>query len=67
MSKYNINLGITHLQKQAKVIFNDKDSYDKFLKMEIILQLKDENSDDIKNITLEISLLKPDKQVTTPD
>ncbi|GES90096.1 hypothetical protein GLOIN_2v1885182 [Rhizophagus clarus] len=65
--KYNINLGITRLQKQAKVTFNDKDSYDKFLKMEIILQLKDENSDDIKNVTLKISPLKPEKQVTTPD
>ncbi|GBB96476.1 hypothetical protein RclHR1_27630002 [Rhizophagus clarus] len=65
--KYNINLGITRLQKQAKVIFNDKDSYDKFLKMEIILQLKDENLDDIKNVTLNISPLKPDKQATTPD
>ncbi|GBC04724.1 hypothetical protein RclHR1_05830002 [Rhizophagus clarus] len=61
--KYNINLDITHLQKHAKVTFNDKDSYDKFLKMEIILQLKDENSDDIKNVTLNISLLKPDKQI----
>ncbi|GBB91700.1 hypothetical protein RclHR1_19050011 [Rhizophagus clarus] len=65
--KYNINLGITRHQKQAKVTFNDKDSYDKFLKMEIILQLKDKNSDDIKNVTLNISSLKPDKQVTTSD
>ncbi|GBB88658.1 hypothetical protein RclHR1_15210005 [Rhizophagus clarus] len=65
--KYNINLGITRLQKQAKVTFNDKDSYDKFLKMEIILQLKKDNSDDIKNVTLKIFPLKPEKQVTTPD
>ncbi|GES92823.1 hypothetical protein GLOIN_2v1885182 [Rhizophagus clarus] len=65
--KYNINLGITRLQKQAKVTFNDKDSYDKFLKMEIILQLKEDNSDDIKNVTLKISPLKPEKQVTTSD
>ncbi|GBB98668.1 hypothetical protein RclHR1_32940003 [Rhizophagus clarus] len=65
--KYNINLGITRLQKQAKVTFNDKDSYNKFLKMEIILQLKDENSDDIKNATLNISPLKPEKQVMTSD
>ncbi|GES90953.1 hypothetical protein GLOIN_2v1786507 [Rhizophagus clarus] len=65
--KYNINLGITRLQKQAKVTFNDKDSYDKFLKMEIILQLKEDNSDDIKNVTLKISPLKPEKQVTTHD
>ncbi|GBC02525.1 hypothetical protein RclHR1_04670003 [Rhizophagus clarus] len=35
--------------------------------MEIILQLQEENSDDIKNVTLEISPLKPEKQVTTPD
>ncbi|GBC01807.1 hypothetical protein RclHR1_04340004 [Rhizophagus clarus] len=51
----------------AKVTFNDKDSYDKFLKMEIILQLKEDNSDDIKNITLNIFPLKPEKQITTPD
>ncbi|GBB98641.1 hypothetical protein RclHR1_32890004 [Rhizophagus clarus] len=35
--------------------------------MEIILQLKEDNSDDIKNITLKISPLKPEKQITTPD
>ncbi|GBB96099.1 hypothetical protein RclHR1_26810001 [Rhizophagus clarus] len=59
--KYNINLGITRLQKQAKVTFNDKDSYNKFLNMKIILQLKEDNSDDIKNVTLKISPLKPEK------
>ncbi|CAB5315709.1 unnamed protein product [Rhizophagus irregularis] len=67
--QYNTQLPIVQIGKQgAKVSFLDKEKFDQFLKMEIVIQeQKEGDSGVVFNVKLQPTLLKPEKVPTTND
>ncbi|GET58278.1 hypothetical protein GLOIN_2v1783570 [Rhizophagus irregularis DAOM 181602=DAOM 197198] len=67
--QYNKQLPVTPLGKQgAKVSFLDKEKFDQFLKMELIIQeQKEGDSGEVFNVKLQPTPLKPEKVATTND
>ncbi|EXX63038.1 hypothetical protein GLOIN_2v1885182 [Rhizophagus irregularis DAOM 181602=DAOM 197198] len=67
--QYNKQLPVTPLGKQgAKVSFLDKEKFDQFLKMELVIQeQKEGDSGEVFNVKLQPTPLKPEKVATTND
>ncbi|CAB4490147.1 unnamed protein product [Rhizophagus irregularis] len=67
--QYNTQLPIVQIGKQgAKVSFLDKEKFDQFLKMEIVIQeQKESDSGVVFNVKLQPTPLKPEKVPTTND
>ncbi|CAB5361707.1 unnamed protein product [Rhizophagus irregularis] len=67
--QYNKQLPVTPLGKQgAKVSFLDKEKFDQFLKIELVIQeQKEGDSGEVFNVKLQPTLLKPEKVATTND
>ncbi|CAG8759439.1 4688_t:CDS:2, partial [Rhizophagus irregularis] len=67
--QYNKQLPVTPLGKQrVKVSFLDKEKFDQFLKMELVIQeQKEGDSGEVFNVKLQPTPLKPEKVATTND
>ncbi|CAB5346248.1 unnamed protein product [Rhizophagus irregularis] len=67
--QYNKQLPVTPLGKQgAKVSFLDKEKFDQFLKMELVIQEQKEGDlGEVFNVKLQPTPLKPEKVATTTD
>ncbi|CAB5342091.1 unnamed protein product [Rhizophagus irregularis] len=67
--QYNTQLPVVQIGKQgAKVSFLDKEKFDQFLKMEIVIQeQKEGDSGEVFNVKLQPTPLKPEKVATTND
>ncbi|GET57257.1 hypothetical protein GLOIN_2v1885182 [Rhizophagus irregularis DAOM 181602=DAOM 197198] len=67
--QYNKQLPVTPLGKQgAKVSFLDKEKFDQFLKIELVIQeQKEGDSGEVFNVKLQPTPLKPEKVATTND
>ncbi|GBB95393.1 hypothetical protein RclHR1_25250001 [Rhizophagus clarus] len=57
--QYNKQLGVTKIGKSAKITFNDKEQYEKFLQLEIIIKDKKDDTADVVDIKLQAVPQKP--------